>query len=238
MLGVVPVPQYISDVLFLPGHDIRYIRMEKVILEYLELVFDKYQVSDKNYICVTRNADIAPDDELMADNEDFRFVMQETLHKRRRMAVVRLEAANPLGKEMEKYFCEKFHITPECIFRTKMPMKLDFIFTIADKVPESMKKALIDPPFIPQPSLHAFRGKCNGTGKEKRCSFILPLREYGAVSPADQRSFYRSGCYDDPDYHLPSGKKGETGGISVCGCGERERSDRSDRAAGQIRRAE
>ena len=63
MLGVVPVPQYISDVLFLPGHDIRYIRMEKVILEYLELVFDKYQVSDKNYICVTRNADIAPNDE-------------------------------------------------------------------------------------------------------------------------------------------------------------------------------
>ena len=124
MLGVVPVPQYISDVLFLPGHDIRYIRMEKVIMEYLELVFDRYQVSDKNYICVTRNADIAPNDELMADNEDFRFVMQETLHKRRRMAVVRLEAANPLGKEMEKFFCEKFHIAPECIFRTKMPMKL------------------------------------------------------------------------------------------------------------------
>ena len=152
MLGVVPVPQYISDVLFLPGHDIRYIRMEKVIMEYLELVFDRYQVSDKNYICVTRNADIAPNDELMADNEDFRFVMQETLHKRRRMAVVRLEAANPLGKEMEKFFCEKFHIAPECIFRTKMPMKLGFIFTIADKVPESMKKALTDPPFLPQPS--------------------------------------------------------------------------------------
>ena len=48
MLGIVPVPQYISDILYLPGHDIRYIRMEKVIMEYLELVFDKYQVSDKN----------------------------------------------------------------------------------------------------------------------------------------------------------------------------------------------
>ena len=30
--------------------------MEKVIMEYLELIFDKYEVSDKNYICVTRNA--------------------------------------------------------------------------------------------------------------------------------------------------------------------------------------
>ena len=49
MLGIVPVPQYISDVLYLPGHDVRYIRMEKVIMEYLELVFEQYQVSDKNY---------------------------------------------------------------------------------------------------------------------------------------------------------------------------------------------
>ena len=124
MTGIVPVPQYIPEVLYLPGHDIRYIRMEKVIMEYLELVFDKYEVSDKNYICVTRNADISPDDEAYADNEDFRFIMKETLHKRRRMAVVRLETASPLGKEMEKYLCDRFKITPECIFRTKMPMKL------------------------------------------------------------------------------------------------------------------
>ena len=180
MLGVVPVPQYISDVLFLPGHDIRYIRMEKVIMEYLELVFDKYQVSDKNYICVTRNADIAPNDELMADNEDFRYVMQETLHKRRRMAVVRLEAANPLGKEMEKFLCEKFHITPECIFRTKMPMKLGFIFTIADKVPESMKRALTDSPFIPQPSSMLSEGSVMEQVKKKDVLLYYP---YESMEP-------------------------------------------------------
>ena len=48
MLGIVPVPQYISDVLYLPGHDVRYIRMEKVIMEYLELVFEQYEVSEKH----------------------------------------------------------------------------------------------------------------------------------------------------------------------------------------------
>ena len=151
MMGIVPVPQYISDILYLPGNDIRYIRMEKVIMEYLDLVFDQYQVSDENYICVTRNADISPDDEAYADNEDFRHIMQETLHKRRRMAVVRLETAEPLGREMEEYFCDRFRITPECIFRTKMPMKLGFIFAIADKLPDSMKRSLTDPPFTPQP---------------------------------------------------------------------------------------
>ena len=105
MLGIVPVPQFISDIVYLPGHDIRYIRMEKVIMEYLNLIFEHYEVSDKNYICVTRNADIAPDDEAHADDDDFRHIMQETLHKRRRMAVVRLEVAESLSKELEKDLC-------------------------------------------------------------------------------------------------------------------------------------
>lgn len=152
MMGIVPVPEYVSDIVVLPGHDMRYVRMEKVIMEYLDLVFEQYQVSDKNYIRVTRNADISPDDEAFADNEDFRYIMKETLHKRRRMAVVRLEVASSLEKEMEKYLCDKFKITQKCIFRTKMPMKLDFIFSIIDKVPMSMKRSLMDESFSPQPS--------------------------------------------------------------------------------------
>ena len=152
MIGIVPVPEFISGIVVLPGHDMRYVRMEKVIMEYLELVFEQYQVSDKNYIRVTRNADISPDDEAFADNDDFRYIMKKTLHKRRRMGVVRLEVASPLEKEMERYLCEKFKITQNCIFRTKMPMKLDFIFSIIDKVPMSMKRSLTDETFSPQPS--------------------------------------------------------------------------------------
>ena len=169
MLGIVPVPQYISDILYLPGHDIRYIRMEKVITEYLELVFDQYQVSDKNYICVTRNADISPDDEAFDDNEDFRDIMQETLHKRRRMAVVRLEAASPLGKEMEKYFCDRFKIQPECIFRTKMPM-----------LPESMKRSLIYEPFTPQPAAMLAPGSVMEQVKKKDVLLSYP---YESMEP-------------------------------------------------------
>lgn len=180
MLGIVPVPQYISDVLYLPGNDIRYIRMEKVIAEYLDLIFEQYEVSDRNYICVTRNADISPDDEMYAENEDFRHIMQETLHKRRRMAVVRLETAAPLGKELEKYFCERFQITPECIFRTKMPMKLGFIFAIADKLPESKKHVLTDIPFTPQPSAMLEQGSVLEQVKKKDILLSYP---YESMDP-------------------------------------------------------
>ncbi|PWJ51854.1 polyphosphate kinase 1 [Faecalicatena contorta] len=180
MMGLVPVPQFISDILYLPGHDIRYIRMEKVIIEYLDIVFDQYQVFDKNYICVTRNADISPDDEAYADSEDFRFIMKEALHKRRRMAVVRLEVANPLKKEMENYFCDKFNITPACIFRTKMPMKLDYMFAIADKVPPSMKRSLTAESFSPQHSAAVAKGSVMAQVKKKDILLSYP---YESMEP-------------------------------------------------------
>ena len=150
MMGIVPVPNFVSDILYLPGHDIRYIRMEKVIMEHLDLVFGHYEVSDRNYICVTRNADIAPDDESLEVTDDFRCLMKRTLHKRRRMAVVRLEIAEKLNQDMEKYFCDKFNITRKQIFRTKMPMKLDYMFAISGNLPDSMKRSLTYRPFSPQ----------------------------------------------------------------------------------------
>lgn len=180
MLGIVPVPQFVSDILYLPGHDVRYIRMEKVIMEYLDIVFEQYTVSDKNYICVTRNADISPDDEAYDVNEDFRCRMKVTLNKRRRMAVVRLETAEPLGKENEKYFCEKFNIGPKQIFRTKIPMKLDYMFAIMDKAPMSMKHALIDATYIPQPSKFVAEGSIMKQVKKKDILLSYP---YESMEP-------------------------------------------------------
>ena len=180
MLGIVPVPTYVSDILMLPGHDIRYIRMEKVIMEYLHLVFDQYEVSDPNYICVTRNEDVSPNDEALEVTDDFRKLMQNTLHKRRRMAVVRLETAEKLSAKMQEYFCEKFKITPAQIFRTKMPMKLDYMFSIAGNLPESMKRSLVYEPFSPQKSAHVQEGSML---KQVKKQDILLFYPYESMDP-------------------------------------------------------
>ena len=180
MLGIVPVPTYVSDILMLPGHDIRYIRMDKVIMEYLHLVFDQYEVSDPNYICVTRNADVSPNDEALEVTDDFRKLMQNTLHKRRRMAVVRLETAEKLSAKMQEYFCEKFKITPAQIFRTKMPMKLDYMFSIAGNLPESMKRSLVYEPFSPQKSAHVQEGSML---KQVKKQDILLFYPYESMDP-------------------------------------------------------
>lgn len=180
MLGIVPVPQYISDVLYLPGHDIRYIRMEKVILEFLDLVFEQYTVSDANYICVTRNGDVSPDDEGLEVTDDFRKLMQKTIHRRRKMSVVRLEVAEKLNDETQKYFCEKFDIKPYQIFRTKMPMKLSYIFAMSGNLPEPMKKSLTYPAFSPQESARVTGGSMM---KQIRKKDLLLFYPYESMNP-------------------------------------------------------
>lgn len=152
MVGIVPVPHFVPEIVYLPGNDIRFIRTENIIKEYLELVFEHYEVSDKNFIRITRNADISPEDEGFDEDDDFRNRMKKTLHKRRRMAAVRLEVAENLTKEQEKYLYEKLDITPTQIFRTKAPMMLEYMFQVAEKIPVSMKKPLLYEPFSPQQS--------------------------------------------------------------------------------------
>ncbi len=153
MVGIVPVPHFVPEIVYLPGNDIRFIRVENVIKEYLELVFEHYEVSDKNFIRITRNADISPEDEGFDEDDDFRNRMKKTLHKRRRMAAVRLEVAENLTKEQEKYLCDKLDIDPIQIFRTKAPMMLEYMFQVAEKIPVSMKKPLLYEPFSPQQSV-------------------------------------------------------------------------------------
>lgn len=180
MIGIVPVPKFISDIIYLPGDDIRYIRMEKVIMEYLELIFEQYEVTEENYLCVTRNADIVPDDDAFDIHEDFRYHMRQTLHKRRKMAAVRLEVANTLSKEMESYLCEKLHLAPKQIYKTKVPMKLDYIYSIIDNIQKYKKRALVEKEFSPQPSKYVQDGSVMRQVKKKDVLLSYP---YESMEP-------------------------------------------------------
>ncbi|MEW9936427.1 hypothetical protein AB2T96_03140 [Clostridium butyricum] len=90
VFGIIPVPTTLPQIIFMPDSDIKYINIEKIILEYADEVFDMYNVIEKNYICVTRNADITADDEAFDINEDFRYMMKKILSRRQKLSVVRL----------------------------------------------------------------------------------------------------------------------------------------------------
>lgn len=88
--GLIPMPPSVPELLFLPEQNgiCRYVPLEEVLLFYADSVFEMYSTLEKVVFCVTRNADINPDDEPFAPDGreiDLRAKMEKLLRERRRL---------------------------------------------------------------------------------------------------------------------------------------------------------
>lgn len=150
VFGIIPVPSSLPNIIFLPGSDVRFISVEKVILAYAERIFYMYEVLEKVCFCITRNSDINTDDEMVDVGVDFRKKMKTLLRKRRRLAVVRLELTSQVSETFLNYMCEKFAIEKHQIFQTKVPLDLKYAFSIDQRLPEFKRNNLTYNYFEPQ----------------------------------------------------------------------------------------
>lgn len=146
----VPIPQALPDVLFLPGHDIRLIPTTEVVQAYFEQLFPGYSCIEQTQLRLTRNADITTDHDASDLIGDFREQMQMMLHKRKRLAPVRLELSGRISPELESYLCLKFSLEPQQIYITKAPMCLNLSCELDTKLTDARKSILSYPPFTPQ----------------------------------------------------------------------------------------
>lgn len=150
MFAVIPVPAALPEVIFLPGGETRYIRTEEVILEHVSQIFKSDTILEKTVFCVTRNADINPDDEAFDfDSDDFRGKMKKLLRQRQRLAPVRLELSQPISETFLKYLKEHLPVTQEQVYVTNAPLKMGYAFALPAKLSENKRRALTDAPFTP-----------------------------------------------------------------------------------------
>lgn len=150
MFAVIPVPAALPEVIFLPGGETRYIRTEEVILEHVSQIFKSDTILEKTVFCVTRNADINPDDEAFDfDSDDFRGKMKKLLRQRQRLAPVRLELSRPISETFLKYLKEHLPVTQEQVYVTNAPLKMGYAFALPAKLSENKRRALTDTPFTP-----------------------------------------------------------------------------------------
>lgn len=150
MFAVIPVPAALPEVIFLPGGETRYIRTEEVILEHVSQIFKSDTILEKTVFCVTRNADINPDDEAFDfDRDDFRGKMKKLLRQRQRLAPVRLELSRPISETFLKYLKEHLPVTQEQVYVTNAPLKMGYAFALPAKLSENKRRALTDTPFTP-----------------------------------------------------------------------------------------
>ena len=154
LMGILPLPPGLPQMLYLPGEGLRLLPVAQILLGLTDEVFSGYRVEQKVCFSVTRNADLTPDDDLPHDNsgEDFRESMKKLLGKRRTMAVVRLETSCHSGNFITQALCRALHVEPEHIFVSNAPMAMGWAFELIDKVAAAGRSELLFPAFTPHPA--------------------------------------------------------------------------------------
>ena len=151
-IGIIPVPQLLPNILYLPGKEIRYVNMENIIFEYVQEVFELFNIKSKTIVSVTRNADISPEDELFDEDEDYRYHMKKILKKRKRLAPVRLEIQHEASVEIIDYLCDRLNIKKHQVFVSESPLCMSYVFELQSKFSLETVRDITYPIFEPQVS--------------------------------------------------------------------------------------
>lgn len=147
--GLIPLPEALPRLIFLPGNSTRYILTERVLLEYAEDIFSMYTVSDKTILTVTRNADINPDDENFEVDDDYRHHMKRILKKRARLACVRLELGSECSPELRDFFMRRLSLKKDQVFKSSMPLNMSYVYSLSDHFTPASRRQLTYRPFSP-----------------------------------------------------------------------------------------
>lgn len=148
--GIVPCSSEVFGRLTaIPGRTGSFLLVEELILHFLPKVFQKYKLSAKSLIRITRNADIDADS-IFDEDLDYRDHMAEVVKLRRRLCPVRLELSRELDHKMKAKLCEHLLLKKEQVFVSQSPVDLSFVFQIQDQL--RMKTELFFEKRIPQKS--------------------------------------------------------------------------------------
>jgi len=157
--GLIAVPPELDRLTLLDGKKRRFLLLEDIILHFAELAFGTYKISDKAVISVTRNADIATEEELLDEDIDFRQHIKSLLKRRQRLAPVRLEMSERTGSDLLNFLCEKLFLIPAQVFYSTAPLDLSFCHNLGRYFDKETYDRLIWPVHTPVVSIPANKMK-------------------------------------------------------------------------------
>ena len=143
------MPKDMDRMVFLEGEGTRFVLLEDIIAQYCDMLFRNYTVEDKTILCVTRSADINPDDEIYENTDDYREHMRQIIKLRSRLHPVRLEFYRRGSKWIEKYLMKKLDISRKEVFKSLTPLDMKYVYQLTDRMPEEQKKKGSYKPFEP-----------------------------------------------------------------------------------------
>ncbi len=150
-LGFLPAPQGLPAILSMPGDPGRFIRMETVLLHYASSLFGEYKLESSCVLCVTRNADLNLDAELLEESgEDIRSRMSKLLKKRASQSAVRLELSKKMSGEFMRLLKGRVGLENRQIYVDQSPLNMKYVHDLAKALPEAKAAALSFPAYRPR----------------------------------------------------------------------------------------
>ncbi len=134
LYGLIPVPSSLPKIIYSPQDEMRFILLEKILLEYADELFSNYKVEFKTIASVTRNADIGLSDSQIDEDEDFRGFMKKILKKRTRLAPIRLELYKYSDLRLLNFLCDQLNIRKNQVQLSKTPLDMTYVFELYDHI--------------------------------------------------------------------------------------------------------
>lgn len=147
--GLVPLPRQAKRVIPLPGEGSQFILLENALKTIVSDVFSMYTTKRASVICVTRNADIDPNDGTEDMDYDYREHMKRILKKRARLAPVRLETDTPLSPVTKKFLLKRLGLKIHQVYVTSVPLDMGYAWGLDSMVKPELASKLTPEPFTP-----------------------------------------------------------------------------------------
>lgn len=132
-VGLVPCSNGIlKRLISIPSERNKYMLVEELILHFMPIIFEKYQIKSKSLIRIIRNADIDVDEAVDDEDTDYRDMMEKLIRQRKKLCPVKMEYSRVLDEKIIHNLCKEFNLNHEQIYYSESPLELSFVFGLQD----------------------------------------------------------------------------------------------------------
>lgn len=146
------LPKTLPTMVSIPGENVRYCRMEEILLWRTGELFRGFKVLEKGFFMITRSADLPFCRSGYPSNQEPRSAMNEALRRREWLPPVRLQSEGSLSAEFLSLFCQTLSLSANQVFVTQSPLRYAYLDELEEEIPRRLLDKLKYPSFLPQPS--------------------------------------------------------------------------------------